>query len=368
MKKALLLALSIATLPLSSCDLIFGATESYMIENVATATDNLGNTIVTIAFMDDARPDFTFTVPTGAPGENGAEIKDVTAKAEGEEIVLTITYTDATKEPTILRVPNRKGEDGRLISKMDVGTDEEGNTTLLFTYSDGTTSDILILPNGKNGENATHLISNVEIVEEDEGTRLLISFLDSGEVTEVFIPDGKDTSPIDHVEIQSITHDSLTYLFVLADGTEFPVTIPYEAPQQFYLDGGEPSDNIGTDGDFYLNRRNGDFYTKENGTWTFLVQIEGYGPEPETPFYFVRFDPNGGVFPDGSSSSLSFLMAEGSTLPAGTLDETIGIPTKDNGQFVGWHTTMDFNPNSGRFDDSVAIHGNLTLYAWYNEI
>lgn len=368
MKKALLLALSIATLPLSSCDLIFGATESYMIENVATATDNLGNTIVTIAFMDDARPDFTFTVPTGTAGIDGASIKDVTAVPEGEEIVLTINYTDATKEPTVLRVPNRRGKDGIIVTGLTLGRDEEGDTTLRFTYSDGTQSPLLTIPKGMDGEDATHLISSIQTEKTEEGTQVTVSWSDGSTPIVILIPDGVDGATITDVQITNTTDTTITYTFTLSDGRIFPFEIPHESPQEWHRGVGEPPSSLGKDRDFYVDIRSGDLYAKDDGEWTYLLTIDGYGVEEPLPYHSVTFDPNGGILPNGRSQSITFMVQEESYLDRTTLHDMVGIPTKENATFIGWHTSPTYDPNSGKFDDTTKVLRDLTLYAWYDEI
>ena len=367
MKKGILLLLSIAFLsaPLSSCDLIFGATESYMIEDVTSAIDNEGNTVVTISFRDDARPDFTFTVPTGEDGESGATIKDVTAVPEGEEIVLTITYTDENKEPTILRVPNRKGEDGRLITGLDVGRDGEGNTTLVFHYSDGTESAILTLPKGKDGQDATHLIDSIATEETEEGTQIVIHYADGSTNDVLLVPDGMDGATIEKVEITSVTNTEITYTFYLTDGKEVDVNLPATSSQDWHRGIGKPSPSLGNVGDFFLDIRSGDFYAKENSGWHFLLTIDGYGEEINPNYYPVTFDSQGGTLSTGSST-ITYILEEGSRLPLSVLEDTIGIPTRGEDIFLGWFTSPTYNPNAGRFADTTPILRNLTLYAWYD--
>ncbi len=367
MKKGILLLLSIAFLsaPLSSCDLIFGATESYMIEDVTSAIDNEGNTVVTISFRDDARPDFTFTVPTGEDGESGATIKDVTAVPEGEEIVLTITYTDENKEPTILRVPNRKGEDGRLITGLDVGRDGEGNTTLVFHYSDGTESAILTLPKGKDGQDASHLISSFEVEKDEDGTRVTIHYQDQSPDTVFVIPDGKEGTTIERIEITDVTADATTYTFYMSDGTTMDLDLPATKPQSWLQGVGVPSSGLGQDEDFYLDIRSGDFYAKEEGRWKLLLTIDGYQIEENSPYYSVTFDAQGGKLKTGSET-MTFFLEEGSYLPLEILEESIGKPIRGDASFLGWYTSPDRDPNAGRFSDTTPVLRNLMLYAWYD--
>ncbi len=53
-----------------------------------------------------------------------------------------------------------------------------------------------------------------------------------------------------------------------------------KSASKWYDGQGEPSDNLGEDGDYYLNSKNGDFYKKENGTWVKRGNIKGIqGPQ-----------------------------------------------------------------------------------------
>ena len=362
MRKGILFLPSLALL-LSSCSLLFGEEQSYMIESVTSVVDQEGNTRVTITFREDAREDFVFTIPSGTTGIDGSTIKDVTAKIEGEEIVLTIKVEG--KEDVTLRVPNLEGEDGRLITRLTIGKDTDGNTTLTFLYSDGTESALLTLPKGEDGESASRLISSFEVEKEEDGTKVTIHYQDQSEDTVFFLPDGRDGVTIDHVEITEVTSTSCVYTFTLSDGSTFDLPLPYGRAQEWWRGMGEPSPSQGEVGDFYLDIQSGDFYAKEEAGWTFLLTIDGYAAEEEPDYYSVTFDAQGGSLPSGAES-VSYFVQEGERLSQRILGEQIGIPERGDDLFLGWYTSPTYDPNAGRFDDTTPVLRDLLLYAWYD--
>ena len=362
MRKGILFLPSLALL-LSSCSLLFGEEQSYMIESVTSVVDQEGNTRVTITFREDAREDFVFTIPSGTTGIDGSTIKDVTAKIEGEEIVLTIKVEG--KEDVTLRVPNLEGEDGRLITRLTIGKDTDGNTTLTFLYSDGTESALLTLPKGEDGESASRLISSFEVEKEEDGTKVTIHYQDQSEDTVFFLPDGRDGVTIDHVEITEVTSTSCVYTFTLSDGSTFDLSLPNARAQEWWRGMGEPSPSQGEVGDFYLDIQSGDFYAKEEAGWTFLLTIDGYAAEEEPDYYSVTFDAQGGSLPSGAES-VSYFVQEGERLSQRILGEQIGIPERGDDLFLGWYTSPTYDPNAGRFDDTTPVLRDLQLYAWYD--
>lgn len=363
MKRKFLLPLLSLPLLLSSCSLLFGEEQSYMIESVTSVVDQEGNTKVTIAFREDAREDFVFTIPSGTTGIDGSTIKDVTAKIEGEEIVLTIKVEG--KEDVTLRVPNLEGEDGRLITRLTIGKDTDGNTTLTFLYSDGTESALLTLPKGEDGESASRLISSFEVEKEEDGTKVTIHYQDQSEDTVFVIPDAKDGTTIEKVEITKVTSASTTYTFYLSDGSTIDIDLPVTRAQSWLQGVGEPSSSLGEDADFYLDIRSGDFYAKEEGKWKFLLTIDGYQTEENPSYYSLTFDAQGGTLNTGFGS-VTYFLEEGSRLPLEILTERIGTPTRGDDIFLGWYTSPDYDPNAGRFSDTTPVLRDLMLYAWYD--
>lgn len=367
MKKSLLIlpALLSCSLLFSSCSLLTGRVDSYMIANVTHQTDADDNTQVRISFQNGARPDFVFTVAGGADGLTGDSIASVSSEIKGDSLVLTLNYTDPSAEPTVITIPNLKGEDGRLVTGMTWGEDAQGDNTLVFSYSDGTESATLTLPNGKDGEDAKHLISSLQTEEVEEGTKVTFHYSDGSPDTVFILPKGNDGLFIEDVSIVSYGEDSVTYRFEFSDGSYSDVDLPYVLPQEWLTGAGAPVDGIGKKDDFYLNIRNGDFYVKEEGGWTLLLTIGGYEPEPAPVYCQVVFDAAGGTLPNGGGQ-LSFFVAEGSYLPQSILLDSIGIPEKDGAEFLGWYTSKTYDPNSGRFTDATPVLHNLYLYAWYD--
>lgn len=363
MKKGILFLPSLALL-LSSCSFLFGSSQGALIEDVSTTVDGQGNQQVVLSFQDGVRPDFVLSLPGAASGADGATITDVTAQAEGEEIVITISLTG--KDDVVFRVPNAQGEEGRLVTGLVVSTDEEtGGTNLVFEYSDGTQSPSLLLPKGEDGVDATHLISSFEVTEEEGGTRVVLHYQDGSPDTVFFLPDGRDGVTIDHVEITEVTSTSCVYTFTLSDGSTFDLPLPYGRAQEWWRGMGEPSPSQGEVGDFYLDIQSGDFYAKEEAGWTFLLTIDGYAAEEEPDYYSVTFDAQGGSLPSGAES-VSYFVQEGERLSRRILGEQIGIPERGDDLFLGWYTSPTYDPNAGRFDDTTPVLRDLQLYAWYD--
>lgn len=363
MKKVLFLLPAIL---LSSCSLFTGKADSYLIENATFTVNGNGDAEVHISFRDDSRPDFVFTVPGGSDGVSGNGIASIDASTQGDSIVLTIHYTDATKEATTIRVPNRKGEDGRMVTGLRLGEDGDGNTTLCFSYSDGTESQILTIPKGQDGKDATHLVSAVEVEDVEEGTKVTFHYSDGSPDTVFLLSKGQDGTSIESVEILAYGPEGVTYRFYLSDGTSTDVVLPYDAPQEWITGVGKPSETIGQEDDFYVDIRTGDLYAKQKTGWTWLLTIDGYGSLAEPTYCQVVFDANGGRLPNGNQE-VSFFVERDSYLTRAILSDNVGIPSRDGDSFLGWHTTPTYDPNSGRFSDTTPVLRDLHLYAWYDD-
>ena len=181
----------------------------------------------------------------GDAGETGKGITSVIQSGvSGNEVTYTIIYTDGSTStftmtngtdghtPVIsinadgywcidgtslgIKAKGEKGEDGKGISGITSGYDEVGNTLITIVFTDGT-HQVIALKKGDKG----------------------------------------DTGPQGDKGDKGDTGDRGN------DG------------QSVITGNGKPSDDIGKDGDSYVDSSTWDYYIKKNGTWSLLGNIKG---------------------------------------------------------------------------------------------
>ena len=69
-------------------------------------TNEEGDLVITITFVDDVRDPISFTVPQGSPG-NGIENITQTPSQDGSKVIVRITYTDKNVAPLTFEIANR---------------------------------------------------------------------------------------------------------------------------------------------------------------------------------------------------------------------------------------------------------------------
>ena len=200
-RRCLALLLTIGfSLSLSSCtNSFFGGDPSLQIKDVTHVYDEkTGNTIVTITFQDEDTDPVVFVIPRGVSGKDGVSIKDVTSRmtTDGKSIELDISYSDGTIPDTVISVPVLQGKG---IKEVNVGKDDNGNTTIQFTYTDGTIGDVITIPKGDDGNG----IASFDVLGPDkDGVTDIKVTLTDGTVKEFTVQNGKDG-----VSVSSVVYD-----------------------------------------------------------------------------------------------------------------------------------------------------------------
>lgn len=110
---------------------------------------------------------------------------------------------------------------------------------------------------------------------------------------------------------------------------------------------GAPSDSLGNDGDKYTDILSGATYEKENGKW--VKKSDG------DTTYTITFNLNGGAFADGSTTYPNQTVREGRWITKPASD-----PLKEHCEFLGWYaegqdTAWNFKGTS--------VYGDVTLVA-----
>lgn len=150
----------------------------------------------------------------------------------------------------------------------------------------------------------------------------------------------------------SLGADGSTYLDTLTGDTYTKVNGEWvldEETEDYIEVSGIPSDTIGNDGDQALDITTGDLYEKQNGKWVLIK--EGDLIQKHT----VTFDPDGGVWEDGSVLPKTVEVRHGYLLTQPI------APKKENANFKGW-----FLPDGSQWSFySNTVLMDLTLTAEY---
>lgn len=365
------LTLFAATPTLSSCSFIFGGDEGYQIQDVETATDKDGNTVLTITYTNAELSPLVVTLPKGMSGKDGVGIQDIQSSVVEDEIVLTITYTDTSVEPTVLSFPILQGEDGKGIESVDVKQDEQtGNTILVFHYNDGTDSGNITIPKAQDGKDGVGIDTISSTYDETTKNYLItITYTDGREPTVITIPPSEDGVGISFISYSEIQSDDENYGIIISytDGTTSILRIPRPQSTHWYYGDVAPSSTIGVTGDYYLNTTTGEVYCKADSGWGVpLFSMKGTGTTQEKEYCTIYFDANGGTFEGGESIKFLASLEVGTNIPLTGSDsfETIGIPSLEGYEFSGWYTSPEDEALSGQFTDLTPVYGEqLTLYA-----
>ncbi len=348
----------------------FGNSESVEIKSVTpTYDEKSGNTIITIAFVDEDVSPVTFLIPRGLSGKDGVGIQDVSAKMSDDKknVELTIHYTDASVKDTVLTVPYLG------ISNVEVSLDEEtGSTDIVFCYTDGTKSQKISIPRGKDGVGLSFSYD----IDKDGNYILTVRYSDpSIDPVSFTIPKPKDAISITQVKYNEEMSDEKSYALdiIYSDGYTENVFIP--RPQdgkpgedgkngnQWYYGSCNPDDNSNVAdasvGDFYIDHLTGKVYQKETDGWKLRFAMKSNATTTNKETYYVYFDPGEG-FINGTHAVTSTFVTEGKSVPL----SLIPTPKLEGYTFEGWYTDPD-NPNSGKFTDMSVVTQELHLQAKY---
>lgn len=359
-RTSLILASALMGISLASCSLFFEQSEpAGAISSIVQSTDEeTGDLIVTIYFADETKEPMTIIVPQGTKAKDGVGIANVIAELIDDGFVrLTIIYTDSNVDPSVFEFPISVGEDGRGVDSVELGNDAEGALTITFVYSDGTKSQPISIPSGVG-------ITSIELLEEKDGVTTYIINLSDGTNMTFDIRNGVGIEEVVYDEANS-TETAYALKVIYSDGTSQIVFLDKPSVSKWYCGNGEPAENLGKDGDYYLDRVSGGVYYKENNRWSFLFTMKGAGSS-ESVSYTVTFNANGGEFVNSSSVNLSdarsYLVSKGNYVNLSGDDLKV---QKTGYKFDGWWTCQDHSedPNSGHFTNLTPVMGDLTLYA-----
>lgn len=372
----------LSVLPLAACGFIETDPEGTTIKEIAANRLENGDTEITITFADEDRDPVVFVIPKGEdgsdgqngengadglPGENGqpgAGIQsiDQTVSADGNTLILTVTFTDG-REPEIIEVPILNGKDGLSIESVTTKTDSLGNTVVTISFTGDLEDVSFTVPKGEQG-NPGNGISGVTVEENSDGSQTVtISYTDASmKDTVLTIPapkEGKEGVGVRYI-LSDETETEYILTFYLSDGTSQSVSFSKPTQPSTWLSGfSAPDESMGNDGDFYLNKADLTIYQKLNGTWMIIAQLSS---SQET--HTVRFDANGGTFSSDTFSTV-FQVTHGETF-YGNPKYIFPTVTYEGYTFLGWYTSVNQkNPTVGKFTDLTPVYSDMTLYAWW---
>lgn len=350
----------------SGCANSFFKTKNVVISDVETKTNEEGDLVITITFVDDVRDPISFTVPQGSPG-NGIENITQTPSQDGSKVIVRITYTDKNVAPLTFEIANGVS----IVSITSASNpNDEGETIVTITMSNG---EVLVFPintpkDGKDGNSITGITQQID--PEDNSVILIIHFSESDDITVVIPPGEKGTSVTSIRMSTSPDGNFYIYTFTMSDETTHTVTV--NRPATWLTGTGRPNEQTGLVGDFYYARDLNVIYYRTNAGW--IVQFDLNEVKAEPVFYSVKFDlnvteapwpgwPSGTTFP--TSESATYFIEHGHTFYDSYFDQPYSIPTpvRDGYTFEGWYTQKTITVNSAKFTDLVSVYRNMVLYA-----
>ena len=385
MKKIWCLLVCIATLltMLSSCGSFF-AEPTVEIDNIDSVSLADGQTKIIITYKDPSIDPLEFLIPAGKVGDkgtDGAGVASIDYKHVNKQTEIIITYTDNRKE-TIFAIP-----DGMYATGSEVKYDEEQELSYIeFTYSDGTKSGPFYIPTPEKGDQGNGISNNYVESEDDLYIYYVLEF-DDGTTTTIEIPkgvgivdivagypvddgtgegeEGEDEGETEEPdEVQDENNENYVITIYYTNGSVG--TMEFQRPTKWYSGITNPANNMGINGDYYLDESAQIIYRKIGGRWVSVITL-GDGSNPVT----VTFDMNAA---GDSSASMNgeyiytFEMGE-CFASRNYYNGNIPIPTRDGYIFDGWYAKKVVDPIvNSRFTDLTAISSDIVLYAkWIPE-
>lgn len=361
----------------TSCSAFFGD-DGYLITSTSSSVSENGDTILTLEFSNSEIKPMTITIPKGISGKDGVGIESITPILNGDKVQITIKYTDRNIEDTVIEYPILHGKDGKEIVDVVVGKDNLDNITLKFAYSDGTESKIITIPKGNDGNGIAN-INKQPILDTDGkiiGTKLTIEFTSNDEPFVFEVSNGKDGNGISDIvyDLENSTSEFYSLKLIFDDKTEKNILVPVPKSTIWYADSKIPTDNIGKEGDFYLNTVTSEVYQKISSKWIYLFSMKAESVLKES--FYIRFDPNGGGFSNGDGTYSKDILRMPVTEYTQIKLNDIEIPHYQGHKFLGWYTSSiydvnheGYNPNSGKLTDLTILtkenFANATFYAWW---
>ncbi|MDY2914270.1 MAG: InlB B-repeat-containing protein [Candidatus Enteromonas sp.] len=368
MKKGALLLL---TASLMSCGgKFFGGEDEVAISDVAAYVDNMtGATIITITFTDEEKAPLVFTIPQGVAGRDGVSISEVTSTVseDGKSVTLHIVFSDTNYPPVDIQIPIIEGKG---ISDIQVGENEQGDVTMDIHYTDGTSTGPIPIPSGKDGKDGNG-IDHIEATAPDHDGVITVTVYFTNGTSESFeIQNGKDGSSISSLSVNKEKSTGKDYVIEvkLTDGSI--VTLRLEKPQAtiWFAGLGEPKESNtkgAKAGDFYLDKLSGNVYQYNGTTWEFVFCMKSSGSASEAVHHMVTFDAGDGyaLVEEKQVKYWYMEVKEGQTVDLSSIE----IPTLEGYVFDGWFTDPT-NVNSGQFTDMTIVTKKLNLKAKYHPV
>lgn len=363
------LALSILMLFVSACT--FFGDETRVISRIYTSpAEDEGGMYIVIEYEGDIEPDYFF-IADPEPGKEGNGIQSITSEKseDGFFTILTFNYTDITRQPSTIKIPN-----GTYIAGIVTETDPDTNVvTLTINFSDDTPPISIELQPGRDGKDGRDgdRIKRIEYETDEETGDITVRFIYEryNEETEeweeyeleqsIVIPQGKNGRGITRMEINYQTYSDPNNIYFdvyYSDDTRETLTIP--RTNAWYMGKGEPGPSQYNIGDFYFDTENYIIWHKEISGWVKAADFSDYSKAE----HFVYFYRN-----DGGGSYDTYTIPHGDTFIAAGV--SVPLPTWDGYRFLGWYTDADAsNPNAGHFTDLTPVLSNLYLYARWEKI
>lgn len=327
-----------------------------------------GEVEVGIFFTDEEIDPVVFTIPAGAPGEQGVDgngILGITHEHDDELNRTKITVTFTNEETYDFYV-----KDGLMVEDIVPGNDELNGAHIRFLYNDGTLSDIIPLPKGDAG---VGIVSYDQIVNEDKSVRGLFLLSDGTEVG-IDIPAPQTGNGIANMVSKTANGK---YIITVTYTNGDKQVVDFDAPKMWYKGESAPDDRKGVEGDYFFDTKNKVIYIKDaytvetNGEdgetvtetktkWNILINFKD-----QLDTYNVTFHLN-----DGSDEIPATYRIKRGTYFKDNGYGNIPVPTRDGYRFVGWYTqrTIENPAVMSPFTDLTAVFGNLDLYAiWVEE-
>lgn len=362
--KSLFLGLGLAlTGTLSTSCGLMGSEESLFIDSILASPQADGTTIIKITFTDeDIRP-VEFVIPAGQDGEQGPKgtgIASVSSKVseDGKDLVITMTYSDASLAPSVWTIPNATS-----ITNIESMYDEEsGMTTVTITTNDGEAHEFE-LPKGRDGNGVA---SVTQTTDENKNIIITINYTDpSFEPTVITLPyrNGEDGNGI--VNVQTATNsDNLTYNLRInySDGTYQDVSFAMPEPGTKWHHGYDNPNTTPVEGakagDFFFDLMNLRIYMYEPPFWTQIANLA----EEVT----VTFDARSAK----AQISGTAAVVEEKTTVKGNYLTSIPLAVRGNERFLGWYTSLEGpnDPLAGKLTYLTPIAQDVTVYPCFQEV
>ena len=327
-------------------------------------------------WIGDTDTGVSATGPQGQAGQNGASIyTGASAPSQGlgnnnDSYIDTSTWNYYVKENGVWvlkgNIQGGQGQTGDSISVVScVKTGENGLVdTYTITFSNGDTATFEVVngaagttgAQGAAGQNGTNgADGHTPVITIGANGNWFVDGVDTGtSASGQQGQAGADGNGISSIIITAATATETTYRILFTDGNHFDYTVANGVNGEDGADGtcmrtGEsnPSDDLGQNGDSYINTITWDYFVKENDAWVFKGNIKGTagangsaGTDGVSVSSVAKTGSNGLVdtytitYSDGTSSTFEITNGDNGT-NGNTILVGIGAPTGATGGVDG---------------------------------